>query len=55
VNKNPKQPLDALRSEFIKYILSKDGQERTVKAGFYPLTNEIRQAELNKLGITSAE
>ena len=25
LNKNPDQPLDALRSEFIKYVLSKDG------------------------------
>ena len=55
VNKNPKQPLDALRTEFIKYVLSKEGQERTMEAGFYPLTNEIREAELNKLGIAKAK
>jgi phosphate transport system substrate-binding protein len=51
VNKKPNQPLDALRSEFIKYVLSKEGQERTVEGGFYPITNEIREVELNKLGI----
>jgi phosphate transport system substrate-binding protein len=55
VNKSPNQPLDTLRSEFIRYILSKDGQERAVKGGFYPITDEIRQAELNKLGITTAK
>jgi phosphate transport system substrate-binding protein len=55
VNKNPKQPLDALRSEFIKYVLSKEGQERTMEGGFYPITNEIREAELNKLGTTKAK
>jgi phosphate transport system substrate-binding protein len=55
VNKNPKQPLDALRGEFIKYVLSKEGQERTIKGGFYPITNEIREAELNKLGIATAK
>jgi phosphate transport system substrate-binding protein len=49
VNKNPKQPLDPLRAEFLKYILSKEGQERTVKGGFYPITNDIRNAELKKL------
>jgi phosphate transport system substrate-binding protein len=53
VNKSPKQPLDALRAEFIKYVLSKEGQERTVKGGFYPISDEIRQAELNKLGIAA--
>jgi phosphate transport system substrate-binding protein len=55
VNKNPKQPLDALRTEFIKYVLSKEGQERTMEGGFYPINNEIRQAELNKLGIAKAK
>jgi phosphate transport system substrate-binding protein len=55
VNKNPKQPLDALRTEFIKYLLSKEGQERTIEGGFYPINNEVRQAELNKLGIAKAK
>ena len=50
LNKKPNQPLDPLRAEFIKYILSKDGQEQTEKGGFYPITNEIRENELKKLG-----
>jgi phosphate transport system substrate-binding protein len=54
VNKNPAQALDPLRAEFIKYILSKDGQEQTEKSGFYPITNEIREAELRKVGISTA-
>ena len=53
VNKKPDQPLDPLRAEFIKYILSKDGQEQTEKGGFYPITNEIRENELKNLGISS--
>ena len=32
INKKPNQPLDPLRSEFIKYILSKDGQIKLKKA-----------------------
>ena len=48
----PGQPLDALRAEFVKYILSKDGQEQTERSGFFPITNEIREAEMNKLGIS---
>ena len=54
VNKRPAQALDPLRAEFIKYILSKDGQEQTEKGGFYSITNEIREQELTKLGISTA-
>ncbi|MGD0334335.1 MAG: phosphate ABC transporter substrate-binding protein PstS family protein [Xanthobacteraceae bacterium] len=54
VNKKPAQALDPLRAEFIKYILSKDGQEQTEKGGFYSITNEIREQELTKLGISHA-
>ncbi len=53
VNKKPGEPLDPLRSEFIKYILSKDGQTQTEKGGFFPITNEIREDELKKLGIST--
>ena len=53
LNKKPKQPLDPLRAEFIKYILSKDGQTQTEKGGFFPITNEIRESELAKLGIST--
>ena len=52
VNKKPGEPLDPLRAEFIKYILSKDGQTQTEKGGFYSITNEIREDELKKLGIS---
>lgn len=37
VNKNPNQPMDKLTAEFIKFILSKPGQEIVVKDGYYPL------------------
>jgi phosphate transport system substrate-binding protein len=52
LNKKPDQALDALRGEFIKYILSKDGQTGTEVGGFYPITNDIREAELKKLGLS---
>ena len=51
LNRKPGQPLDALRAEFVKYIVSKDGQELTERGGFFPVTNEIRDADLKKLGI----
>ena len=51
LNKDPKEPLDAVRREFIKYILSKDGQTETEAGGFYPITNADREADLKRLGI----
>jgi phosphate transport system substrate-binding protein len=51
LNRKPNQPLDPLRTEFIKYILSKDGQQQTERGGFFPITNEIRETDLSKLGI----
>jgi phosphate transport system substrate-binding protein len=52
LNKKPNESLDPLRAEFVKYILSKDGQEQTERGGFFPITNEIRESDLSKLGIT---
>ena len=53
VNKNPNQPLDPLRAEFIKYTLSKQGQTETIKGGYYPITNAIRLEDLKTLGIAA--
>jgi phosphate transport system substrate-binding protein len=49
-NKKPNEQIDSLRGEFIKYILSRDGQTQTEKSGFYPITNEVREKELMRLG-----
>jgi phosphate transport system substrate-binding protein len=54
VNKKPGEPLDAPRAEFIKYILSKDGQTQTERGGYYPITEEIREAESQTWGLSSA-
>jgi phosphate transport system substrate-binding protein len=53
LNKKPDEPLDPLHAEFIKYILSKDGQTLTEKGGYFSITNEIREHELNTLGIST--
>jgi phosphate transport system substrate-binding protein len=37
VNKKPGQPLDLLTLEFLKFVLSKGGQEIVEKDGYYPL------------------
>lgn len=49
VNKKPGQPLDPLVLEFVKYILSKDGQEVVVKDGYIPLPASVLQEELRKI------
>ena len=48
VNKEPNKALDPLTKEFLKFVLSKEGQEIVVKDGYYPmsakLVNEDRAA-----------
>jgi phosphate transport system substrate-binding protein len=41
VNKNPEKPLDPLTLEFLKFVLSKEGQEVVVKDGYYPMPSEL--------------
>jgi hypothetical protein len=52
LNKKPNERFDPLRAEFIKYVLSEDGQTQTEKGGFFPITNEIRAHDLEALGIS---
>ena len=49
VNKAPGKPLDPLVKEFLKLVLSKEGQEVVIKDGYLPLTAEIVKQELAKL------
>jgi len=51
VNKEPNAPLDPLRREFVRYILSKQGQDDVLKAGYYPVTAKIAEKTLASLGI----
>lgn len=41
VNKKPGEPLDKLTSEFLKFVISKEGQEVVVKDGYFPLPATI--------------
>lgn len=49
--KDPKTSMDPIAAEFLKYILSKDGQSFANHAGYYPITNKIRDFELTRLGL----
>lgn len=51
VNKNPSAPLDPVRGEFLSFILHKEGQQATVKDGYYPMPYVFAQEELGKLGL----
>jgi phosphate transport system substrate-binding protein len=49
VNKAPGKPLDPLPLEFLKLVLSKEGQEVVVKDGYMPLTPALVKEELAKV------
>ena len=49
INKAPGKPLDPLVKEFVKFILSKEGQEVVLKDGYLPLSAEIAKQELAKV------
>lgn len=52
--KNPKTPLDTISGEFVKYILSSDGQAQAKHGGYYPITRNIREHELTRLGLLAS-
>jgi phosphate transport system substrate-binding protein len=49
INKNPRESLDKLTYEFLRYVLSKQGQEAVVKDGYFPLPASAAQEILNAL------
>lgn len=49
INKKPGQPLDKLTAEFLRFVLSKPGQQIVVKDGYFPLPAAAAAAELKKL------
>ncbi len=46
INKDPKKPIDPLTREFLKFVLSKEGQEIVVKDGFLPLTAKMEAEQV---------
>ena len=51
VNKRPNQPLAPLEREFVKLVLSKQGQEVVIKDGFVPMPAAMAAKALKDLGI----
>ena len=50
VNKAPGRPLDRLTSEYLRFMLSAEGQDVVLRAGFHPLDAATVMRELAKLG-----
>lgn len=51
VNKHPNKPLSPLQAEFIKLMLSQQGQDIVAKDGYIPLPHVVVEKELAKLGL----
>jgi len=49
VNKKPNEPLDQLTLEFVKFVLSKAGQNVVVKDGYYPLPAPVASASVDEV------
>lgn len=49
VNRHPDRPMDPLVREFLKFIVSREGQQIVVKDGYLPLSTKIVGQELEKL------
>ncbi len=49
VNKAPRQSMDRLTFEFLRYVNSKQGQEAVVRDGFFPLPAPVAKATVDSL------
>ncbi|AJE19857.1 phosphate ABC transporter substrate-binding protein PstS family protein [Azotobacter chroococcum] len=51
VNKAPNKPLSPLEAEFVKLVLSKQGQEVVVKDGYIPVPKRVADKAIKELGL----
>ncbi|MFN4171982.1 MAG: PstS family phosphate ABC transporter substrate-binding protein [Pseudorhodobacter sp.] len=51
MNKNPNEPMEPLRAEFVKYVYSQQGQQDVLRAGFFPIVKAVADADLAVFGI----
>jgi phosphate transport system substrate-binding protein len=49
INKAPAKSLDPLTHEFVKLMVSKEGQEVVVKDGYFPIPSSIANEEMTKV------
>ena len=41
INKKPGEPLPTLEREFLRYILSKEGQRQVLRDGYFPIREDV--------------
>lgn len=51
VNYKPGSQLDPLRREFVKYVFSKQGQEKVIEDGYFPVNAKVARKMLEQVGI----
>ncbi|NAW70700.1 phosphate ABC transporter substrate-binding protein PstS family protein [Vibrio sp. V27_P1S3P104] len=51
INKHPARPLTPVEREFIRFIFSKQGQALVSKDGYLPISAQLAEQELAKVGI----
>jgi phosphate transport system substrate-binding protein len=51
VNRNPNQPLEPLRAEFIRFVYSQQGQQAVQRAGFFPVNAALANEDLKIFGL----
>ena len=51
INKAPNKPLSPLEREFVKMVMSQQGQEVVVKDGYIPLPAKVAEKTMRALGI----
>ena len=51
LNKKPGETLDPLRAEFIKYVLSREGQMSVIKDGYFPVSASMAGEDRKALGL----
>lgn len=49
INKNPREDLDRLTYEFLRYVMSKQGQEAVIKDGYFPLSADAAKSILDSI------
>jgi phosphate transport system substrate-binding protein len=49
INKAPAKSLDPLTHEFVKLMVSKEGQEVVIKDGYFPIPSSIAREEMTKV------
>lgn len=54
IDKDPKTPLPAAAQEFLTFIMSQDGQDAVIKAGFFPLPPAQAAKSAVALGLSPA-